>query len=80
MHRLQLRDAPGVLQGFDRIFSREFLHNQCQLTVGRHLDWCRINPLYVFGSASTASVHFHNNLMVFIVYVPVEKEQSRFHF
>ena len=60
MHRLQLRDAPGVLQGFDRIFSREFPHNQCQLAVGRHLDWCRINPLNLFGGASTASVHFHN--------------------
>jgi hypothetical protein len=45
------------------------------------LDWCRINPLYVFGSASTASVHFHNKFDGFHSLCPWWRcEQSAFHF
>src|ERR1035437_8464159 len=64
LHRLQLRDAAGVLQGFDGVFGREPAHKLCQLTVGCHVDRCRINSLHVLGGASTASVHFHNKLDV----------------
>lgn len=28
------------------------------------MDWCRINPLHVFGGTSTASVHFYNKFDV----------------
>jgi hypothetical protein len=60
----------GVLQGFDSVFSCEFPHNQCQLTVGCHVDWSRINSLNVFGGASAAPVHFHNKFNVFHVLSP----------
>ena len=61
----QLWAAPGVLERFDSVFGCESPHNQCQLTIGCHLDGCQINPLYVFGGASTTSIHFHNKLRIF---------------
>jgi len=63
LHRLQLRDTTGVLQGFDGVFGRESAHHLGQLAVGCHVDWCRIDPLHVLGSA-TASVYFHEKLDV----------------
>jgi hypothetical protein len=60
----QLRAAPGILDGFDSVFSREFPHKQCQLRVGCGLDRSPINPLNVFRGTSTATVHFHNKLGV----------------
>ena len=62
----QLRNALGFREGFDSIFGRESSHQQCQLTVGCHVDAMRIDPLHVFEGASTATVHFHNNLMTFM--------------
>lgn len=29
------------------------------------MDWCRINPLHVFGGTSSASVHFYDKFDVF---------------
>ena len=57
---LQFRDAPGVLQGFDGVFGRESAHNLCQVTVGGHVDWCRINSLHVLGGSRASSAYFHN--------------------
>jgi hypothetical protein len=54
----------GILQGFDSVFGRKFSHNQCQLTVGCHMDGSWINALNVFRGAGTASVHFHNEFDV----------------
>jgi hypothetical protein len=60
----QLRAAPGVLERFNSIFCREPPHNQGQLAIGCHLDGCQINPLHVFGGASTSSIHFHNKFCI----------------
>jgi hypothetical protein len=65
LYGLQLRDAPGILEGFDGIFGRESAHNQCQLTVGCHMDGSRINSLNIFRGPSTTSIHFHKKCDVF---------------
>jgi hypothetical protein len=55
--------------GFFLSAGRESAHEQCQLTVSCHLDGSRINSLHVFGGASTATVHFHDKVDVFHVFV-----------
>jgi len=61
----QLRAAPGVLERFDCVFCCESPHKQSQLTIVRHLDGCGINPLHIFGGASTATIHSHNKFCIF---------------
>ena len=58
-HRDQLRDAPGGLDGLDRLFSRESPHKQCQLTIGSHSDRSPIQLLDVFSRANPAAIHSH---------------------
>jgi hypothetical protein len=41
---------------FNGVFGRESSPNQCQLTVGYRLDGSHVNPLHVFGGASTVGV------------------------
>jgi hypothetical protein len=60
----QLRGAMRVLQGFDSVFGRESAHDKRQLTIGCHVDWCRVDPLHVLRSAGTAAVHSHNKFDV----------------
>src|ERR1039458_4444760 len=57
-----LRAAPRSLDRLDGVFGCEPSHNQCQLTVGCHLDGSPINPLHIFSGVSAATVHFHNKL------------------
>jgi hypothetical protein len=46
----------------DSVFGGESSHEQCQLTVGRHLDGSFINALNVSWGAASATVHFHDKL------------------
>ena len=64
LYGLQLRGAPGVLEGFDSVFGREPAHNHCHLAVGCHVDGRRINSLNIFRDPSTTSIHFHKKFDV----------------
>src|SRR5438552_8722881 len=61
----KLRTAPGILDGFDSVFSGKSSHKQCQLTVSCRLDGSPVNPLYEFSGESTATVHSYNKFDVF---------------
>src|SRR5437868_1462627 len=61
----QLRDAPRSLNGLDGVFSSESAHEQCQLTIGCHLDWYPINPLHIFRRTNIATTQFHNKFDLF---------------
>jgi small subunit ribosomal protein S21 len=53
------------LDSFHGVFSREFAHNECHLTVGCHLNGSSINPLHVLRLVDTSTVHFHNKFCVY---------------
>jgi hypothetical protein len=62
--------APGVLYGFDSIFGRESSHGQSQLPIARRLNGSPINPLYVLGVTTTATVYLYDKLDVFHGFLP----------
>ena len=41
------------------------------------MDWCRINPLHVFGGASTASIHFYNKFDTFHFLNPFSESMNK---
>jgi len=48
------------LNRFDDVFGGESSHNQCLLTVSRHLHWSSINPLHILRHPKPATIHFHH--------------------
>src|SRR5437868_3246285 len=51
------------LNRFDDVFGGESSHNQCLLTVSRHLHWSSINPLHILRHPKPAT----RNLLCFII-------------
>ena len=55
----QFRAKPGIVHGFDSVFGGESSHDEGQFSVRGHFDRTPIHVVHVCWSASTATIHFH---------------------
>jgi hypothetical protein len=68
LHRFQLGDAMGVLQGLDSVIGRKFAHDQCQLAVGCHVDGSGSTRCTYLGARVPPRFTSTTNVMFFIPY------------
>jgi hypothetical protein len=58
------------LYGFGSIFGSELSHGQRQLPIACRLNGSPINPLYVLGGTTTATVYFYDKFGVLHSFSP----------